>query len=141
MTVTTATRTSALEIVPLSPAIGAEANAPSVWVAPVTLPEAVDRPQLVVRVTPNRVAILDGHRWAEPLAGATLAAGTVTGSLQPASGTYYWRATYTPTDTYNLTSTSACSAKAIVHAHQPPCSSGRASITATARLASAISGA
>lgn len=54
----------------IAPAIGAEANAPSVWVAPVTLPEAVDRPQLVVRVTPNRVAIVDGHRWAEPLAGA-----------------------------------------------------------------------
>lgn len=47
-----------------------EASAASVWVAPVTLPEAVDRPQLVVRVAPNRVAILDQHRWAEPLGGA-----------------------------------------------------------------------
>lgn len=46
------------------------ANAPSVWVAPATLPESVDRPQLVVRVAPNRVAILDQHRWAEPLSGA-----------------------------------------------------------------------
>lgn len=54
----------------IAPATGAEANAPSVWVAPATLPEAVDRPQLVVRVAPNRVAILDQHRWAEPLAGA-----------------------------------------------------------------------
>ncbi len=54
----------------IAPAIGAEADALSVWVAPVTLPEAVDRPQLVVRVAPNRVAILDGHRWAEPLSGA-----------------------------------------------------------------------
>jgi uncharacterized lipoprotein YmbA len=54
----------------IAPAIGAEADALSIWVAPVALPEAVDRPQLVVRVAPNRVAILDGHRWAEPLAGA-----------------------------------------------------------------------
>ena len=46
------------------------ANAPSVWVAPVTLPESVDRPQMVVRVAPNRVAILDQHRWAEPLGSA-----------------------------------------------------------------------
>ena len=38
-----------------------------------------------------------------------LSGGAATGSLQPAAGTYYWRATYTPTDTYNLTSTSACS--------------------------------
>jgi uncharacterized lipoprotein YmbA len=45
-------------------------DALSIWVAPVTLPESVDRPQMVVRVAPNRVAILDGHRWAEPLSGA-----------------------------------------------------------------------
>jgi len=53
-----------------APASAAESNSLSVWVAPVTLPGAVDRPQLVVRVAPNRVAILDQHRWAEPLAGA-----------------------------------------------------------------------
>jgi len=45
-------------------------DALSVWVAPVTLPESVDRPQLVLRVSTNRVAILDGHRWAEPLGSA-----------------------------------------------------------------------
>lgn len=39
----------------------------SVRVGPVTLPELLDRPQLVVRVAPNRVAILEAHRWAEPL--------------------------------------------------------------------------
>ncbi len=44
-------------------------------------------------------------------AARTLAGGSVTGSLQPAvAGTYYWRATYTPTDSYNSASTSACSA-------------------------------
>jgi uncharacterized protein len=39
----------------------------SVVVGPVTLPELVDRPQLVVRVAPNRMAILESERWAEPL--------------------------------------------------------------------------
>ncbi|WP_129128239.1 PqiC family protein [Geomonas oryzae] len=39
----------------------------SVRVGPVTLPELLDRPQLVVRVAPNRVDILEAHRWAEPL--------------------------------------------------------------------------
>ncbi|TGU72406.1 membrane integrity-associated transporter subunit PqiC [Geomonas terrae] len=43
------------------------AQALSVRVGPVTLPELLDRPQLVVRVAPNRVAILESHRWAEPL--------------------------------------------------------------------------
>jgi uncharacterized lipoprotein YmbA len=42
-------------------------NAPAVSVGPVTLPEVVDRPQLVMRVAPNRVEILESHRWAEPL--------------------------------------------------------------------------
>lgn len=40
---------------------------PAVAVGPVTLPEVVDRPQLVVRVAANRVEILESHRWAEPL--------------------------------------------------------------------------
>lgn len=39
----------------------------SVSVGPVTLPELLDRPQLVVRVAANRVEILETHRWAEPL--------------------------------------------------------------------------
>ncbi len=43
------------------------AQALSVRVGPVTLPELLDRPQLVVRVAPNRVSILEEHRWAEPL--------------------------------------------------------------------------
>ncbi len=45
-----------------------------------------------------------------------LSAGSATTSFQPAAGTYYWRATYTPTDSYNLTSTSACSAAITVTA-------------------------
>ncbi len=39
----------------------------SVAVGPVTLPEIVDRPQLVIRIGVNQVALLDDHRWAEPL--------------------------------------------------------------------------
>lgn len=42
-------------------------NAPTVAVAPITLPEMVDRPQMVVRVDGSRVDILEMHRWAEPL--------------------------------------------------------------------------
>ena len=45
----------------------AAAAAPAIVVGPVTLPELVDRPQLVVRVAANRVAILESQRWAEPL--------------------------------------------------------------------------
>jgi uncharacterized lipoprotein YmbA len=38
-----------------------------VAIGPVTLPDVVDRPQLVLRVGENRVAIAEQHRWAEPL--------------------------------------------------------------------------
>lgn len=41
-----------------------------VSVGPVTLPESVDRPQLVVRVAPYRVEVLEMQRWAEPLKSA-----------------------------------------------------------------------
>lgn len=44
-------------------------GAPRVAVGPVTLPELVDRPQLVVRLAGNRVEILEQQRWAEPLKG------------------------------------------------------------------------
>lgn len=40
---------------------------PSVSVANITLPDLVDRPQLVERVSGNRVEILETQRWAEPL--------------------------------------------------------------------------
>lgn len=39
----------------------------TVAVGPVTLPELIDRPQLVIRVAANRVDILETHRWAESL--------------------------------------------------------------------------
>lgn len=48
-------------------AAGDRARALSVVVGPVTLPEAVDRPQLVINAAGNRVEIKEFHRWAEPL--------------------------------------------------------------------------
>jgi len=53
-------------------AIAPEAASPvtkphAIAVGPVTLPELVDRPQLVIRFDANRVGIIETHRWAEPL--------------------------------------------------------------------------
>jgi len=42
-------------------------SAYSVAVGPITLPEVVDRPQIVLRASPNEVIIVELHRWAEPL--------------------------------------------------------------------------
>lgn len=52
------------------PAVAATAFRHSIVVGPVTLPERVDRPQMVVRSAPNRVELLEQHRWAEPLKSA-----------------------------------------------------------------------
>lgn len=40
---------------------------PTILLGPVTLPEMVDRPQLVIRTGDNRVEIVDTSRWAQPL--------------------------------------------------------------------------
>ena len=39
----------------------------AIAVGPVSVPEAVNRPQFVVRDGPNRVVVLELQRWAEPL--------------------------------------------------------------------------
>jgi len=39
----------------------------TVHVAPASVPEAVDRPELVLRVSATELAIDDRHRWVEPL--------------------------------------------------------------------------
>ncbi|MBA2591683.1 MAG: membrane integrity-associated transporter subunit PqiC [Gammaproteobacteria bacterium] len=39
----------------------------SVAIAPVSVPEGVDRPQMVVRAGGHRVELSELHRWAEPL--------------------------------------------------------------------------
>ncbi len=46
---------------------GARGAMPSVAVGPVSVPAVVDRPQIVVRTGPNRVAIDEFHRWGSPL--------------------------------------------------------------------------
>lgn len=53
-----------------SPAKAEAALAPGAYrvtVGPVTVPDVVDRPQLVMRVAANQVTLLDQHLWAEPL--------------------------------------------------------------------------
>ena len=47
--------------------VDAAAAAYSVAVGAVTVPEVVDRPQMVLRVTANQVMITEQARWAEPL--------------------------------------------------------------------------
>lgn len=42
----------------------------AVHLGPVSLPDGVDRPQIVMRRDANQVAIDDTHRWAEPLKDA-----------------------------------------------------------------------
>jgi uncharacterized lipoprotein YmbA len=39
----------------------------TVRVGPASVPHTLDRPELVLRVSATRLAIEDGHRWAEPL--------------------------------------------------------------------------
>jgi len=51
---------------PTAPASGA-ASGYTVAVGPVTVPEIVDRPQIVVGVAPNEVTLYEQHRWAAPL--------------------------------------------------------------------------
>lgn len=45
-------------------------DALSISIASVTIPELVDRPQLVVRTDGSLVDLLETHRWAEPLKSA-----------------------------------------------------------------------
>src|SRR5438067_8881156 len=57
-------------------------GAPSVAVVSVTVPDLVDRPQIVVRAGPNQVGMSEQARWAEPLRGAI--ARVVTANLAAA---------------------------------------------------------
>ena len=51
------------------PAAAASAAAYLVVVGPVTIPEVVDRPQIVTRAADNRVELHEMARWAAPLRG------------------------------------------------------------------------
>jgi uncharacterized lipoprotein YmbA len=55
---------------PQTPAPVGTAASMSVFVGPVTVPEAVDRLAMVLRTSPNQVEISDLHLWAEPLKSA-----------------------------------------------------------------------
>ena len=59
-------------------------GAPSIAVGPVSIPEMVDRPQIVVRLGANQVQIAEQARWAEPLKGAI--ARVVTANLATTLG-------------------------------------------------------
>jgi uncharacterized lipoprotein YmbA len=50
----------------VAPATGTPAQ--RIVVSPIAIPALIDRPQLVVRTSGHEVAVLENHRWAEPLA-------------------------------------------------------------------------
>ncbi|MGH8649645.1 MAG: PqiC family protein, partial [Burkholderiales bacterium] len=52
---------------PSAPAPAPGVAASSIAVGPVTVPEAVNQPQIVVQIAANQVAITEFHRWAAPL--------------------------------------------------------------------------
>ncbi len=52
--------------------VGQAAAPMAVLLGPVAVPEGVDRVQMVVRTSANRIEVLDGHRWTEPLGGLLL---------------------------------------------------------------------
>lgn len=56
------------------PGVRASVSAPgpvrTLSIGPVTIPDVVDRPQLVVRRSANQVDLLEQHRWAQSLASA-----------------------------------------------------------------------
>jgi uncharacterized lipoprotein YmbA len=68
---------------PTAPAAQSPPDRPLVGVGPVTVPEFVDRPQLVLREGEYRVNILEQERWAEPLkiSLGRLFAGELTGRV------------------------------------------------------------
>jgi len=53
-----------------APATAVRSASPAIFVGPVTVPEAVDRNQMVLRTGANQVEISEEHRWAEPLKDA-----------------------------------------------------------------------
>jgi uncharacterized lipoprotein YmbA len=55
---------------PAPSAPAAPASKLSIHIGPVTVPDAVDRPQMVMRRDDNRADIDDQHRWVEPLKNA-----------------------------------------------------------------------
>jgi uncharacterized lipoprotein YmbA len=82
--------TQPVQFYTLSPAVNpAAARVPpadySISVGPVSVPAAVDRPQIVVRTGPNQVTLDEFNRWASPLQGEI--ARVVAGDLGSMLGT------------------------------------------------------
>ncbi|CAH2032074.1 PqiC family protein [Trichlorobacter ammonificans] len=76
----------------------------SLEVRPVTLPELVDRPQLVVGIDAHQVRLLENHRWAEPLKSAIprIMADNLSRILGTDRVSWYPRAAPAPAD-YRIT--------------------------------------
>ena len=53
-----------------APASATQSEKPAIFVGPVSVPEAVDRPSMVLRTGTNEVEVSDQYRWAEPLKNA-----------------------------------------------------------------------
>lgn len=74
-------------------------GSPSVAVVSVTVPDLVDRPQIVVRAGPNQVGMNEQARWAEPLRGAIARvvtaniAAAINGKVAPQRGDPDYRVT------------------------------------------------
>ncbi len=77
-----------------APSAAAAVQAPSVVVGPVTVPEAVDQPQLVVRVAANQVRVEEFHRWASSLKNE-IALAIAANLVRDLGATRVW--TYSPT--------------------------------------------
>jgi len=70
---------------PVSAADGTTPTSASVMVGPVTIPAAVDQPEFVVQVAPNRVEVDEFNRWVSPLGDSI--ARAVAGDLVVLLGT------------------------------------------------------
>ena len=58
---------SSLNAAPASPQPETGGRPLVIEIGPIELPQYVDRPQIVTRVSPNRLALAEFNRWAEPL--------------------------------------------------------------------------
>jgi uncharacterized lipoprotein YmbA len=61
---------SALTDPPTGRQIATSGHGVAVGLGPIQLPEYLDRPQIVSRVSPHEVKVAEYHRWAGPLAGS-----------------------------------------------------------------------
>jgi len=72
----------------------------AVGVGPVTLPDYLDRPQIVTRTQGSEIVLADGHRWAEPLqvnVTNVLAENLAAMTGSPQIVFYPWKTTQRPT--------------------------------------------